>query len=168
MTFEEIITKLRASFSEKVVEESPGGLQPYVVVATDALLDICRYVQSTEELYFDMLSCITGIDLGAEKDQMEVVYNLYSIPYNHHLTLKVRFDRNTDKENLPTVPSLTSIWATANWHERETYDLLGIQFEDHPDLRRILLPNDWEGHPLRKDYQEQEKYHGVTVKYEKE
>lgn len=168
MTFEEILAKLNSSFEKDIVETQPEGLQPHVVVSTNALLPICGFLQKTEDLYFDMLSCITGIDLGAEKDQMEIAYNLYSIPYNHHLTVKIRFDRNTSKEELPTVPSVTNIWATANWHERETYDLMGILFEGHPDLRRILLPNDWEGHPLRKDYEEQEKYHGVTVKYEKE
>ena len=114
-------------------------------------------------MYFDSLSCVTGIDNGPEKNTMEVVHNLYSIPYNHHLMLRVELDR----EN-PGVESLSSIWKTADWHERETFDLFGIHFANHPDLRRILLPNDWEGYPLRKDYQEQEKYHGMTVVYDRD
>jgi NADH-quinone oxidoreductase subunit C len=91
---------------------------------------------------------------------MEVIYNLYSIPYNHHLTVKVMLDRAE-----PAVESLTAIWKTADWHEREAYDLLGIRFNNHPDLRRILLPEDWEGHPLRKDYEHQEYYRGIKVEY---
>ena len=70
-----------------------------------------------------------------------------------------------EKNKLPQVPSLVKIWKTADWHEREVYDLVGVNFKGHPDLRRILLPEDWEGHPLRKDYQEQEKYNGIKVKY---
>jgi NADH-quinone oxidoreductase subunit C len=104
------------------------------------------------------LACITGIDSGAE--QLEVVYSLYSIPNNVHLQLKVAVSKAT-----PKVPSLCSLWAGANWHEREAYDLLGIEFEGHPDLRRILLPGDWEGHPLRKDYKAQDYYHGIKVAY---
>ena len=77
---------------------------------------------------------------------MEVIYNLYSIPFDLHLMVKIKFDRET-----PLVPTVSDIWKTANWHEREIFDLLGIRFEGHPDLRRILLPSDWEGHPLRKD-----------------
>ena len=91
---------------------------------------------------------------------MEVIYHLYSIPYDLHLALSVELSRKQ-----PTVDSVTAIWRGANWHEREAYDLLGIQFNNHPDLRRILLPEDWDGFPLRKDYQEQENYHDIKVKY---
>ena len=92
---------------------------------------------------------------------MEVIYHLYSITKNLHFVIKVVLDRET-----PSVPSITSIWGTANWHERETFDLFGIHFEGHPDLRRILLPANWEGFPLRKDYTTQEYFHGVKVDYE--
>jgi NADH-quinone oxidoreductase subunit C len=91
---------------------------------------------------------------------MEVIYTLYSIPNHFTLHLRVVLDRT-----LPSVSSVSSIWRTADWHEREAFDLLGIQFSGHSDLRRILLPEDWEGHPLRKDYVEQSKYHGIQVKY---
>lgn len=94
---------------------------------------------------------------------MEVIYHLYSIPHDESLAIKVVLDRQA-----PIVESVVDIWATANWLERETYDLLGIRFSNHPDMRRILLPNDWEGHPLRKDYEAQEAYHGLTVKYDRD
>ena len=121
---------------------------------------MCDLLLSNDQTYFDSLSCLTGIDNGEEEGTMEVVYHLYSIPYDLHLTLSVEVDR---KE--PSVDSVTDIWGGANWHEREAFDLLGIQFNHHPDLRRILLPNDWEGFPLRKDYSEQETYHDIKVKY---
>ncbi len=110
--------------------------------------------------YFDMLSCVTGIDNGAEAATMEVVYNLYSIPYNHHVMIKVILPREK-----PEVVSVSHIWKTANWHEREIFDMYGIHFKNHPDLRRILMPADWEGFPLRKDYKHQEYYRDIKVEY---
>ena len=118
-----------------------------------------------EKTYFDHLACLTAIDNGPTLNTLEVIYNLYSIPYNLPLMLKVEVQRNKAAEPLPEIPSVSHIWASANWHEREAYDLMGIRFKNHPDLRRILLPADWEGHPLRKDYKLQERYHGVSVAY---
>ena len=92
-------------------------------------------------------------------------FGLYSIPYEHHLTLKIRFPRLGPNGELPEVPTVSTIWRTADWHEREAYDLMGIRFTGHPDLRRLFLPEDWQGHPLRKEYNEQEEYHGVKVRY---
>lgn len=100
--------------------------------------------QLKEESGYNHLRCITGLDRG---DRLEVAYNLMCLQTREELVLKVKLDRES-----PKVPSLCSLWKTADWLERETYDLLGIEFEGHPDLRRILLPDDWEGHPLRKDY----------------
>ena len=110
--------------------------------------------------YFDMLSCITGIDNGVQMATMEVVYNLYSIPFNHHLMIKVTLPRDYGE-----VDTVSHIWRTANWHEREIFDMYGVNFRNHPDLRRILMPADWEGHPLKKDYNHQEYYRDIKVAY---
>ena len=132
-----------------------------LTVPAEKLVSICDLLWRDPQTYFDSLSCVTAIDLGPEVGQMEVIYTLYSIPFHVTLHLKVIIDR--DK---PEVPSLCGIWKTADWHEREAFDLLGVQFVGHPNLTRILLPADWQGHPLRKDYVEQDRYHGIKVKYE--
>lgn len=132
-----------------------------LTVPAEELVSICDLLWRNPQTYFDSLSCVTAIDLGPEVGQMEVIYTLYSIPFHVTLHLKVIIDR--DK---PEVPSLCGIWKTADWHEREAFDLLGVQFVGHPNLTRILLPADWQGHPLRKDYVEQDRYHGIKVKYE--
>ncbi len=132
-----------------------------LTVLSQDLLTICDFLWRNPNTYFDSLSCVTAIDLGEETGQMEVIYTLYSIPF--HITMHLRVLVNREK---PEVPSVCSIWKTADWHEREAYDFFGIQFLGHPNLTRILLPADWEGHPLRKDYVEQERYHGIKVKYE--
>jgi len=131
-----------------------------IIVPASELKKVCAELNQNSSAYFDMLSCLTGIDNGTEANTIEVVYNLYSIPFNHHLMLKVILQR----EN-PVIDSVVEVWRTANWHERETAEMFGIQFNGHPDLRRLLLPADWEGHPLRKDYQHQELYRDVKVKY---
>ncbi len=132
-----------------------------LTVPAKELVSICDLLWRDPQTYFDSLSCVTAIDLGPEVGQMEVIYTLYSIPFHVTLHLKVLIDR--DK---PELPSLSGIWKTADWHEREAFDLLGVQFIGHPNLTRILLPADWQGHPLRKDYVEQARYHGIKVKYE--
>jgi NADH-quinone oxidoreductase subunit C len=131
-----------------------------MTVASPELLTVCDFLWRNSNTYFDSLPCITAIDLGPDTGQMEVIYTLYSIPF--HVTLHLRVMLNREK---PEVQSLSSIWKTADWHEREAFDFFGIQFLGHPNLTRILLPADWEGHPLRKDYVEQERYHGIQVKY---
>ncbi|MFA4014976.1 MAG: hypothetical protein RUDDFDWM_000042 [Candidatus Fervidibacterota bacterium] len=121
-----------------------SGLE--VRVDKDYVVELCKLLRDDTELQFDYLRCLSAID-WFEEGQMEVVYHLYSMKHGHSLVVKVRVKRDD-----PRLPSVSSIWAAANWHEREAYDLLGIIFEGHPDLRRILLPQDWTGHPLRKDY----------------
>jgi NADH-quinone oxidoreductase subunit C len=124
------------------------------------LIPVMQNLLNDPVAYFDMLSCVSGVDNGPEAGTMEIVYNLYSIPLDHHLMIKVTVTRNK-----PEVESLCSIWRTANWHEREVFDLFGINFLNHPDLRRILLPADWDGHPMRKDYKHQDYYRDVKVEY---
>ncbi|UII21281.1 NADH-quinone oxidoreductase subunit C [Fulvivirga ligni] len=161
MQFEDIINIIRQSCGDEVIQEVNELSSPkMIVINAEDLIQVAESLYSNESLFFDMLSCITGVDNGPEANTMEVIYNFYSIPFEHALMLKVVLPREK-----PVVASMVSIWKTADWHERETYDLLGIHFEGHPDLRRILLPADWEGHPLRKDYKHQEYYRGIKVEY---
>jgi NADH-quinone oxidoreductase subunit C len=139
---------------------APNSTPQTIVVDAKNLATVADLLLKSPQTYFDQLSCVTGIDNGVEAKTMEVVYHLYSIPFNVSLALKVIVPRE-----YPVVPTLSSIWKSANWMERETYDMYGIIFEGHPDLRRILMPADWDGFPLRKDYSEQEKYREIQVKY---
>ncbi len=166
MSFSEIKELIINMFGKEVIlKEDLTSLQHSITIPNELLLEVCQFLHVQPKLYFDYLACITGIDNGPTLGTVEVVYHLTSIPYEHNFVLKVEVPRNQEGESLPKVYSLTPIWKTADWHERETYDLVGIDFVGHPDLRRILLPADWEGYPLRKDYQEQEIYHGIKVKY---
>ncbi|MFT2011181.1 NADH-quinone oxidoreductase subunit C [Pontibacter sp. 13R65] len=168
MLFEEIRNLIVELFGQEVVvAEKRDNLQPYLVLQTERLADVCLQLHDNEQTYFDFLSCLTGLDNGPEAGTMEVVYNLYSIPYDHHLMLKVLVPRNQQEtEPLPQVPTVSHIWRTADWHEREVFDLVGIRFSGHPDMRRILCAADWEGHPLRRDYKLQDYYHGIKVPYD--
>lgn len=157
--FEQIVSFVKPLCSEEPAIDEKSTPKAIRVAAKD-LATVCRALQQNSITFFDMLSCITGVDNGPEAGTMEVVYNLYSIPYNQHLTIKVVLSREQ-----PEVNTVSHIWKTANWHEREAYDLFGIKFIGHPDLRRILLPADWEGYPLRKDYKHQDYYRGVKVEY---
>lgn len=156
---EEILTLIRQITSEDIIE-IPNSTPFGVIVKKEILLSVCAQLYNNPAAYFDMLSCITGIDNGPEAGTMEVIYHFYSIPFNQSLALKVILSR----EN-PEVESIVSIWKTANWLEREVYDMFGIIFNNHPDLRRILMPADWKGYPLRKDYKHEEYYRGVKIEY---
>jgi len=119
-----------------------------VVVPREKIVDICSFLKTAPGLEFNFLADLCGADRGPEEEpRFEVNYHLFSTTKHHRLRLKVLL--NDDDTHVQTV---TNIWRTANWHERETFDLLGIIFDGHPDLRRILLPDDWEGHSLRKDF----------------
>ncbi|MBW7460269.1 NADH-quinone oxidoreductase subunit C, partial [Paenibacillus sepulcri] len=118
---------------------------PTIVVKGDRLLDVARVFKTHPTLDCSYLRNVSGIDY---ETHLEVVYHLVSLATRHEYALKVKTDREA-----PQIPSVVSLWATANWNEREIFDLLGIGFTGHPDLRRIMMPDDWVGHPLRKDYE---------------
>lgn len=141
--------------------------QPFIEILPSYISAVCHFLKVTPNLYFDFLNAISGIDNGQEAGNMEIWYHLSSIVLEHSFVIKITLVRNSKDETIPQVDSVSSVWKTADWHEREAYDLLGIHFNNHPDLRRILLPADWVGYPLRKDYVDQEKYHGVNIKYDR-
>jgi NADH-quinone oxidoreductase subunit C len=155
MIFEEIAALLKTKQIDfQVIEENS------IQIEKENLLSICTFLHETENLYFDHLASISGLDNKPKAETLELVYHLYSIPYGHSLAIHILLEREK-----PSVDSLTPIWKGADWHEREVFDLYGISFNNHPDLRRILLPANWEGHPMRKDYVPQEFFHGIKVKY---
>ena len=164
MSFEEIKLLLIEKFGEGViVGEETGGMQPALLIDPDQIANVCLELRNNPHTYFDFLSSITGVDYGVESGRFGVVYHLASIPFQTQLTLKISKSNSRDLNDLPEFPSITSVYRTADWHEREAYDLIGIFFEGHPDLRRILLPDDWEGFPLRKDYKNAEFYKGIKI-----
>jgi NADH-quinone oxidoreductase subunit C len=164
MTVADIKNLLIDKFGADVIcGEETSGLQPALLVQPEQIAAICRELRDNPATWFDFLSSITGVDYGLESGRFGVVYHLASIPYQTQLTLKISCENSRDLNDLPTFPSVTSVYRTADWHEREAYDLAGIFFEGHPDLRRILLPDDWEGFPLRKDYKTAEFYKGIRI-----
>jgi NADH-quinone oxidoreductase subunit C len=158
MTAAEIHATLDAKFPGKITGCDLEAPDPWVEVEPASLLEVMSVLKEEEGLAFDALMCLSGVDHGAE-GELGVTWHLYSTARRHRFTVKVRLPRER-----PVVASVASLWRTADWHEREAYDLLGITFEGHPDLTRILLPEDWEGHPLRKDYVLNKTYHGIRFK----
>jgi NADH-quinone oxidoreductase subunit C len=173
MTPADIIARLDDKFSVRIKDRKLDTIDPYVVVAPEDLPEICEYLKNDPKLKFEILNCISGVDYlepDAKKaakagfePHTEVVYHLSSFTHQHRFVVKVILPRWKDDKpgELPEVPSVTSIWPAADWHEREVYDLSGVWFTGHPDLRRILLAEDWVGHPLRKDYEFPLEYHGI-------
>jgi NADH-quinone oxidoreductase subunit C len=149
--------------ADVVIGEETGGMQPALIIAPDRITDVCLELRNNPATYCDFLACLSGVDYGTEANKFGVVYHLTSIPYQTQITLKISKTQDRNFDDLPSFPSVSSVYRTAEWHEREVYDLLGIFFENHPDLRRILLPDDWEGFPLRKDYVTAEYYKGIKI-----
>jgi NADH-quinone oxidoreductase subunit C len=155
MTQDEICAQLKAQFGEAVGPLAETKGDRFVVVKGDKLVEVCRYLKGTTGLDFDYCQDITAVDWPARK-VIEVVFHLYSLSQRHGMVLKVETDREQ-----PSIATVEGVWKAATWLEREIYDLFGVKFIGHSDLRRILLPDDWVGHPLRKDYQEAGGYHGI-------
>ena len=156
-----------------VVGSRLDAVDPWIEIKPERLVDVCAWLKTSCEVRFDSLQCITAVDwfeadpkkaakTGWEP-HTELVYHLWSTPSRVSLVLKSKLPRwkNDVPGQLPEVGSVCGIWRGANWHEREVFDLSGVSFTGHPDLRRILCPDDWEGHPLRKDYQMPLEYHGI-------
>jgi NADH-quinone oxidoreductase subunit C len=148
----DILARLQARFSDAVLDSHARHDDHTAVIDRAAVVDVLRFCRDTADLSFDMLMDLTAVDYltypGQEAGpRFEVVYHLYSVSQNHRIRLKVRVD-----EDDPVVPSAVPLWPIANWFEREVWDMFGIQFAGHPDLRRLLLYEEFEGHPLRKDY----------------
>ena len=173
MTGQEFIERLKQRFDDKVTAVNLEAIDPWVEVLPASLVEICVYLRDESDLRFNMLNCITGIDYfepdpkkaakSPWEPHIEVVYHLSSIPHKHTIVVKAKTPRwkNDVEGELPELPTVSHVWRTADWHEREVYDLVGVQFVGHPNLRRILCPEDWVGYPLRKDYEMPLEYHGM-------
>ena len=172
---EEIYNLLKEKFGDAVIEFSNSQpVDPFIIIDPLKIDEVCAFLHDDENLQFDSLMNLSGVDDAngeIKKDEsgtdtiiggtLSVFYHLDSTKLNHKVVLKV----STSREN-PEVNSVECVWKCADWHEREAYDLIGIKFLNHPDLRRILMPYDWEaGHPLRKDYKNPEFYQGMKVPY---
>jgi NADH-quinone oxidoreductase subunit C len=170
------LERLKQKFGDKITGSNLSAIDPWIEVAPEGLVALCRYLRDEPDLRFDMLNCVSGVDYfepdpkkAAKADfqpHVEVVYHLSSLANKTTVVLKVILPRWKDDRQgeLPEVPSVSGLWRTADWHEREVYDLMGVRFTGHPDLRRILCPEDWVGHPLRKDYVMPLEYHGIRVR----
>ncbi len=142
------VEAVQARFAQAVIEVVEHRNEQTLVLDPGRLVDICNYLK--KQLQYTMLETITAVDWPERIPRFDVVYQLLSLSNQCFIRLKVRVGQS--REEHPSVPSVTSVWPGANWYEREVYDLFGITFTGHPDLRRILMPTDWTTHPLRKDY----------------
>ena len=133
----------------------------HIQLKPDNWFEIAKWLKSEPSLHFDSLQCHTGMDVG--ENMLEARYNLHSMTHDHKIEIRIAVSRDKAK-----IPSIEQIWRIGDWFERETYDMFGIFFDGHRDHRRMLLPEDWEGYPLRKDYEVQETYHGIAIPKVKE
>lgn len=173
MTPNDIAAALQQHFGENIKAVKLDAIDPFAVVDPADLPAVCRFLRDDPRLKFELLVNISGVDYlepdpkkapkAGFEPHLEVVYHFQSFTHRHRFTLKVMLPRwkGDIAGALPEVPSIAGLWRTADWHEREVYDLCGVQFIGHPDLTRILLSDDWVGHPLRKDYEFPLEYHGI-------
>jgi NADH-quinone oxidoreductase subunit C len=181
MTPEAIADLLKERFGDAITDIRLEGAHPHVTVKPEAWLEVAAFLRDDPRLAFDWLRCISGVDY-LEEGVLAAVYEFHSTQppsepaglwsARHNFAVKVKVPRDN-----PHIPSVAHLWSAADWHEREAYDLLGIVFDNHPDLvegpdgphpRRILCPDDWAGHPLRKDYEFPLEYHGIPAVTEME
>lgn len=156
----QIAQALEAKFPGRILASHPENKHPRIHLDAAEWRRVAEHLAGSADLDFDFLLCISGVDYVAE-DKLCAVYDLRSMKHRHEFAVKVYTDRGA-----PSIPSVADLWPAADWHEREIFDLFGIDFPGHPDLRRILLPEDWVGHPLRKDYVFPREYHGIPGSYE--
>jgi NADH-quinone oxidoreductase subunit C len=142
------VALLEEKFPEEVVEVVEFRGDTTVEVKPERIVEICTALRDGLDTGFKYLSMIAGMDYSPASPRFGVVYNLYSHKHHNRITLKTRLADDL----APAIDSVAKVWSTASWHEREAYDMMGIRFNGHPDLRRILMPEDWVGHPQRKDY----------------
>jgi NADH-quinone oxidoreductase subunit C len=142
-----VLEKLKARFGEGSIESSLFRDELTVVLPKEIIVEVCRFLKEESQLEFDLLADLCGIDMYTPIKRFGVVYNLYSLKNKHRIRLKTFVE-----EEDPKLPTVTTVWGTANWHERETYDMFGVVFEGHPDLRRVYMPDEFEYFPLRKDF----------------
>ncbi|MBA3485487.1 MAG: NADH-quinone oxidoreductase subunit C [Pirellulales bacterium] len=172
MSGSSFVDQLKQKFGDQITGANLENVDPWIEVAPEGIVAVCTHLRDEPSLAFDYCNSVTAVDYlqtdekKAAKTEwqphLEVVYHLFSMKHKHSLVLKVMLPRwNGEPGNLPELPSVAGVWSTADWHERECYDLFGIHFTDHPNLRRILCPEDWVGHPLRKDYEMPLEYHGI-------
>ena len=155
MTHQEIHARLRERFGDAIHEwQEPGAGDACILIAPQALHDVCAMLRDDSGLRFDFLRLISSVD---RTECLSSVYHLYSYTHHHEAVIRVDLDRAN-----PRVASVADLWPAAEWHERESFDMMGIVYEGHPYLRRILLPEDWAGYPLRKDYVTPKEYNGLT------
>ncbi len=176
MTPAEIHQALVTEFADKITGAKLDALDPWVEVAPATFVEVARFLKEDQSLAFDALNNLSAVDYFepdpkkagkfGHEPHLEIVYHLYSYRHRHAIVVKVKLPRWKDNQanTIPDMPSVSSVWAIADWHEREAYDLMGINFIGHPDLRRILCTEDWVGHPLRKDYEFPLEYHGIRGK----
>ncbi|MEX0936295.1 MAG: NADH-quinone oxidoreductase subunit C [Pirellulales bacterium] len=173
MSGEAFLNQLKQKFGDTIRGANFENIDPWIEIAPEGLVEVCMYLRDEPSLRFNFLNCISGVDYlhtdpkkaakAGWEPHLEVVYHLWSLEHKHSIVLKVMMPRWKDdvEGRLPEVPSVADVWRTADWHEREVYDLVGVRFTGHPLLRRILCPEDWEGYPLRKDYEMPLEYHGI-------
>ena len=166
MAPEEICKLLREKFGESVEDSVVEGGHPYVQMKAERWPEVARFLRDDPRLDFNLLRCLSTLDMLAD-DKIACIYDLMHVPTDrpaalitetYEFAVRVVTDRNE-----AVLPTVSDVWPAADWHEREAYDLMGVSFEGHPDLRRILCPDDWVGHPLRKDYEFPLEYHGIPA-----